>query len=51
MYFPPFRARLPRRFLTESLAADRLSWIAGFDIEKHVSALHIFADLQANLGV
>lgn len=54
MFFPPpITIDLPQLPLEnmEELAVSRLSWFAEHDIEKHVSLLHIFTDLQTNLGV
>jgi hypothetical protein len=54
MFFPPpLTIHLPKLPLEnmEELGLERLSWITGYDIEKHVSTLHIFTDLQVNLGV
>jgi hypothetical protein len=54
MFFPPpIKVKLFKLPLEniEELALERLSWITGYDTEKHVSMFHVFTDLQANLGV
>jgi hypothetical protein len=51
MFFPPpIKGYLPKLTFEnmEELGLERLSWITGYDIEKHVSTLHVCTDLQAN---
>jgi hypothetical protein len=54
MLFPStLTAILPKLPLEkmEELGLERLSWVTGYDAEKHVSMFHVFTDPQANLGV
>ena len=54
MLFPPTLTNiLPKLPLEnmEELGLERLSWVTGYDTEKHVSTFHVFTDLQANIGV
>jgi hypothetical protein len=52
LFPPPLTAILPKLPLKdmEELGLERLSWVTGYDAEKHVSMFHVFTDLQSNLG-
>jgi hypothetical protein len=54
MLFPPtlttILPKLPFDNM-EELGLERLSWVTGYDTEKHVSMFHVFTYLQSNIGV
>jgi hypothetical protein len=53
LFPPPIAVILPKLPLenVEELGLERLSWITGYDTEKHMSIFHVFTDLQANLCI